>query len=538
MAAKPMPRLRAGISGSPLITSAKRSLTLHVKPKSPDSRSPTRHATGISKKEVALPIKKIVANDHVLSTGSDSSKQLTYSLTDLAEHDTTTKEKVSRPIDFNLSSSNREEISVNFDKPSSSNSQEDQAQEVERLKELMQLQISLINRQQDLLKLRDKEIEQLKTQNQSFENRLERMERRISLSRRQSDTTNSSSGFEKSCKSNKPDSLDHNVLTNKVLEENIESKATEDVLNQKEYPSSKLFYNSSNRIPGMQKDNLHSPDVRLRAASADTQVLLASPISLVHSAYVASGCIPVPPSYLERYRSDSSTSVCKPGSLPPVVVKVCEHCPECKAIVKEMKQEFPSTTFQSDCNISKDQASPSNSFSPSLLSKAEKVSDNCPSDATPYEVALQAEHPYHLITWPREDQSYPFTDLDLSLDEGSTLNIPTWKTNKLTPLTGVSNAPGKEAVDDDTIWKRHSRLEVAEKRRKRWDIQRIREFRYNEKLRQKQSKQGEDQYSIDTFSPSLSDITALQIEETLPVNVFGHTLQPLLKKEFSLDSEL
>lgn len=507
-----MPRLRAGISGSPLISSAKRSLALHVKSKPNESRSPNKHISEVLKKETTLPINKLDNADHVPATSVDSSKESTSRVDCISTDTQSIFEKMCKQLD--MDTKNLTKIDINS---SSSNSNQNKPDEVERLKQLMHLQISLIASQQDLLKLRDKEIMQLKTQTQSYKNRLERMERRILLSRRQTGSTSVISNNERSLKHGKSTHSDLNVSNMDTVEVHTDNVVDDNSANQPESSSQ----NPPLHNVSYKDDKISSPLIKLKTTATETFTSFSSPVSLVQSAYTASGYMPVPVSYLERFKTDHPSTATDFSSAKPVVVKVCDNCPQCSAIVKEIKQELPALGMF--CPVS------TSSNLPSPTPKSEV------SDMELNEVSLHADHSYHLITWSRDDQSYPFTDLDFSLDEGSTLNIPTWRNNKLTPLFTGSHC--KEPVDDDAFLKRHSRLEIAEKRRKRWDIQRIREYRYNEKLRQKQLKQAKDLYSIDTFSPSLSDITALQVDESLPVNVFGHSLQPLLRKEFSLDNE-
>jgi male-specific lethal 1 len=42
---------------------------------------------------------------------------------------------------------------------------------------------------------------------------------------------------------------------------------------------------------------------------------------------------------------------------------------------------------------------------------------------------------------------------------------------------------GTENIEDETMLRRHQKFELDEKKRKRWDIQRMREQRHLEKLR-------------------------------------------------------
>jgi hypothetical protein len=71
--------------------------------------------------------------------------------------------------------------------------------------------------------------------------------------------------------------------------------------------------------------------------------------------------------------------------------------------------------------------------------------------------------------------------------EEPTLNghveVPSWR---LKVYTSCYTMEGTENVDDEVFNKRHRRLEIDERRRKRWDMQRIREQRQVEKLKQRE----------------------------------------------------
>uniref|UniRef100_H2Y4F3 PEHE domain-containing protein n=1 Tax=Ciona savignyi TaxID=51511 RepID=H2Y4F3_CIOSA len=148
---------------------------------------------------------------------------------------------------------------------------------------------------------------------------------------------------------------------------------------------------------------------------------------------------------------------------------------------------------------------------------------------------LLTKHCYYKRLSPYQCNSPWRIEWDIYRDDGSMLNIPTWRENKILPLEGSSEDNPVELTDDDCYNKRHNKFEIAEKRRKRWDIQRIREFRYNEKLRQKIVKQnGNKDDPVESFTPFLFEIDALAVENSLPVNVFGHCLPQLSVQEFSL----
>jgi len=91
-----------------------------------------------------------------------------------------------------------------------------------------------------------------------------------------------------------------------------------------------------------------------------------------------------------------------------------------------------------------------------------------------------------------------------------------------------------ECLDDDAFLNRHKKGEADEKKRKRWDIQRIRELRNNERLKMgkhsgysvnwsdpnKKPDESECQ-AISTFFPDPNEIRFIQVAETVPFCTFG-----------------
>ncbi|XP_044729150.1 male-specific lethal 1-like 1 isoform X2 [Chrysoperla carnea] len=135
----------------------------------------------------------------------------------------------------------------------------------------------------------------------------------------------------------------------------------------------------------------------------------------------------------------------------------------------------------------------------------------------------------------------PSEDKDSPLDSASTttnLEVPSWR---IKVFTSCYSMEGTENLDDDVFNKRHLRLENDERRRKRWDVQRIREQRHIEKLKQRQERVGSGGRTDDHISeppnslwPSLDDIKYIEITEHLPVTAFGVPIAQFTPSEFSL----
>uniref|UniRef100_A0A8C7F3X8 MSL complex subunit 1a n=1 Tax=Oncorhynchus kisutch TaxID=8019 RepID=A0A8C7F3X8_ONCKI len=117
--------------------------------------------------------------------------------------------------------------------------------------------------------------------------------------------------------------------------------------------------------------------------------------------------------------------------------------------------------------------------------------------------------------------------------------IPSWKENLMEPLGEEEEAASDipENLDDNVFLKRHSKHELDEKRRKRWDIQRIREQRMFQRLQQRMNKRKgiqESEPEVFSFYPEAEDVESLMITPHLPVVVFGRPLPKLSRRIFDL----
>lgn len=120
--------------------------------------------------------------------------------------------------------------------------------------------------------------------------------------------------------------------------------------------------------------------------------------------------------------------------------------------------------------------------------------------------------------------------------EGVNLEIPRWTERELTPL---SSSEGTEDISIEAFHKRHIRLELDEKKRKKWDIQRIREQRNVERLRRRLLKEDptemvEGAEDVGTFYPPAENIKFVQITDDLPIQAFGEFIPVISSIEFDL----
>ncbi|XP_056325184.1 male-specific lethal 1 homolog isoform X2 [Danio aesculapii] len=110
--------------------------------------------------------------------------------------------------------------------------------------------------------------------------------------------------------------------------------------------------------------------------------------------------------------------------------------------------------------------------------------------------------------------------------------IPSWRENIMEPLKEEDAADLPESLDDSVFLKRHAKLELDEKRRKRWDIQRIREQRMLQRLQQRMEKKKpnvvqESEPEVSSFHPDLENVEAIMVTPFLPVVAFGRPLPNL-----------
>lgn len=116
-----------------------------------------------------------------------------------------------------------------------------------------------------------------------------------------------------------------------------------------------------------------------------------------------------------------------------------------------------------------------------------------------------------------------------------TVETPSFRIKTYTNLYVIE---GTEDHEDETFLRRHQKPEVEEKRRKRWDDQRLREEKMMEKLREKsevlEKRRNKLENPIDSFYPKLDEITHIEVMDEIPVSAFGHSIPSVKSENFSL----
>lgn len=116
------------------------------------------------------------------------------------------------------------------------------------------------------------------------------------------------------------------------------------------------------------------------------------------------------------------------------------------------------------------------------------------------------------------------------------LEIPKWS---LKEFSGLYSIEGTENLTDNAFDKRHAKLEHDEKRRKKWDVQRIREQKTIERLKRRHCKdelaeQLAENHEFQSFYPTPDQIKFIQITEDLPVQAFGDGIPDINGTDFNL----
>ncbi|XP_075153875.1 male-specific lethal 1 [Haematobia irritans] len=123
------------------------------------------------------------------------------------------------------------------------------------------------------------------------------------------------------------------------------------------------------------------------------------------------------------------------------------------------------------------------------------------------------------------DYDFEVLKSEMKLAKMEKLEIPKWTEHELTPSYCIE---GTEDLSDDTFSKRHAKLEVDEKRRKKWDVQQIREQRRIERLKRRHCKDemqnSHESTSLNSFYPTTESIQTICYVQDLPVQAFGEMI--------------
>lgn len=166
---------------------------------------------------------------------------------------------------------------------------------------------------------------------------------------------------------------------------------------------------------------------------------------------------------------------------------------------------------------------------------------------------METEEPYFTL---QNETRFPI-DIIETLEDQKKAEVPGFR---LKPVAPSYIMEGTENIEDETLLKRHQKPENEEKRRKRWDVQRIREQRHVARLRARYDSHPTDEQSstsaknsqlsklmplssgesskdspdLKSLVPNPEEATEIIVQHKLPVSVFGCVLPKLGIENFTL----
>ena len=167
-------------------------------------------------------------------------------------------------------------------------------------------------------------------------------------------------------------------------------------------------------------------------------------------------------------------------------------------------------------------------------------SENCLTTRTPYLVTIST--------------SQFFNEEEADETKSNLIEVPTYREINLTNGERESETSyddnGDEEVEDlrdESFLKRHQKLEIDERRRKRWDSQRLREESYLDRLKRNRTSTRKEYYMkrrrrdcnsildcVGTLLPSPEDACFIRVDDDIVISAFGHPVPVMEKAPFRL----
>lgn len=152
---------------------------------------------------------------------------------------------------------------------------------------------------------------------------------------------------------------------------------------------------------------------------------------------------------------------------------------------------------------------------------------------------LAAKEPFFVLQgedWLRRERK------DVAHILAQTEEVPAWRQRVVPPSHALGQGQEEASCDDEAVLRRHGKLELDEKRRKRWDIQRIREQRQVQRLKARYEKRqqqllggGGGSGAVSAAAAAVESvgfdplaITHIHVADELPVCAFGAPLPAAL----------
>ncbi|XP_075027705.1 male-specific lethal 1 homolog isoform X2 [Calonectris borealis] len=327
------------------------------------------------------------------------------------------------------------------------------------LRQILLLQLDLIEQQQQQLQAKERQIEELKAERDTLLARIERMERRVQLVKKDSEREK------------------HRIFQGFEVDEKPEAEACEKL--PLECPQDLLEPPPTlqpKHFPYGRNGKGHKRKPTFGSAERKTPVKkLVSEFSKVKSKT---------PKHSPGKEESS-------GSLSETVCK--------RELRSQETPEKPRSLLETPLRASAPPKGPG-------AHPKEKGFFSSETDDLPY---LSTTEMY-LCRWHQPPPS-PLPLREPSPKKEETVAIPSWRDHVVEPLRDPNPSDLLENLDDSVFSKRHAKLELDEKRRKRWDIQRIREQRILQRLQLRMYKRKgiqESEPEVTSFFPEPDDGTS------------------------------
>lgn len=160
----------------------------------------------------------------------------------------------------------------------------------------------------------------------------------------------------------------------------------------------------------------------------------------------------------------------------------------------------------------------------------------------PRNAFLMTKKPYKTREWQLDEIEFEtkqqITDEPCKADDEVDLELPKWRAWEPSSCRDVPGLREYEDLSDEAFSRRHARFLLDERKRKKWDVQRIREQRTIERLKRRHCKDELNEQTtgneIVSFFPSVDQLRTIQITDDLPVSAFGEMIPLIPAIEFTL----
>ncbi|KAG8234589.1 hypothetical protein J437_LFUL013851 [Ladona fulva] len=432
----------------------------------------------------------------------------------------------------------------------------DESNEMMHYKELVLIHLDLIQHQSEQIAMKDKELAALRQEVETLKQRLHRMDRRVTLQKHRE----VSDIGPLNCGSPAPGSpaspFGHNILplscSDGEVDEDLEvGNSSRSLAQSVVMVDTKPSVNLPPSI--MQIPQVHTPN------NTNTSITPLNSLSLKRKRIENGPCQEPDASVANRRRrrlaswsSDTPSSGTRRSGVTPLVDG---------ATVPETQDTVESINRRS--RVSGTPALQRSSKTPQIkVNQWESRSSRTRSSGVQVKkdaILVSSDHYYTPVGEEDFHWLNPAEELSKTSNTPGDVEVPSWR---IRVCTSCYSMEGTENLGDDVFNKRHNRLEIDERRRKRWDIQRIREQRQYERLRQREStcvKGGrgkrhsrtkrfsstgsglagedagreEESSDVESFWPDSEDAKFLEVSNYVPVSAFGVPIVKFEPSDFS-----